>query len=95
MINLVAISKVYGSWAVTGSQPLSKEDKEAISSATVVDSQFGKSVMFTLKAGGSIYQPLSNRREDEVTAGQVLNLDDLKLITLSKQGEADIYRIDW
>ena len=95
MINLINTNKIYGlGWSVAESAPLSKEDVEAISSAVVVDSQYGKSMMFILKAGGSIYQPISNRKEGECTAGQTVPLKDIKLLRLTKSGEADIYRVD-
>lgn len=84
---------VYASkWALKSSRAFNTDEVNAVSSAVVVDSEYGKSVCFFMKAGGRTYLPLST--ESSLVAGEVVDLSTAKLITLSKSGESDIMRVE-
>ena len=79
-------------WALKSSRSFSSDELSAVSNAVVVDSNYGKSVCFFMKAGGRTYLPLST--ESSLVAGEVVDLSTAKLITLSKSGESDIIRVE-
>ena len=81
-----------GKWSVKGSRNFTADEISAVSSAKVVDSQYGSSVCFFMKAGGQTYLPLST--ESSLQVGDEVNLSEHKLITLEKSGEADILRVE-
>ena len=81
-----------GKWSVKGSRRFTDDEISAVSSAKVVDSQYGSSVCFFMKAGGQTYLPLST--ESSLQVGDEVNLSEHRLITLEKSGEADILRVD-
>ena len=68
-----------------------KEEIDAIARATVVDSQYGQSVCFMMKAGGQTYIPLD--ANSNKATGDTVDLNNAKLITLGREGEKDIYRV--
>lgn len=82
-----------GSWGVTSREKISAEDKAAIASAEVVESQYGPSVCFHLKSGGTKFLPVS--RDTDCKVGQSVNLDNAEILTLSREGDDDIYRIEF
>ena len=79
-------------WAKTASRAFHSEVISAVSSAVVVNSEYGNSVCFFMKAGGRTYLPLST--ESAYQLGEEVDLTSAKLITLSKSGEADINRVE-
>ena len=81
-----------GNWSVRNSRNFTENEIDAVERATVVASEYGNSVCFVMKAGGQSYIPLSTNSTKGV--GEAIDLKDCKLLTLSKQGEADIYRIE-
>ena len=81
-----------GKWSVKGSRSFTADEIAAVSSAKVVDSQYGSSVCFFMKAGGQTYLPLST--ESSLQVGDEVNLSEHRLITLEKSGEADILRVE-
>ena len=84
---------IYASkWALKSSRSFSSEELDVVSSAVVVDSDYGKSVCFFMKAGGRTYLPLST--ESSLVAGEEVDLSTAKIITLSKSGESDIQRVE-
>jgi hypothetical protein len=87
-----SLQKYAGKWAVSGSRAFSAEEKAAVASATVVDSQYGCSVCFHMNSGGQTFIPLSNT--SSLGVGDSVDLDKAKLLTLSKEGEADINRVE-
>lgn len=92
-MNIFAALKVYaGKWEVTESRAFTKEEKAAVSQAIVVPSQYGHSVQFTMTGGGLTYIPLS--QDSTLNIGEEVDLDKAVLLTLSKAGESDIYRVD-
>ena len=81
-----------GMWNVTNSRAFTQDEINAVSSAVVVSSEYGNSVCFHMVSGGMTFIPLSNNSTKGI--GESVNLSECKLLTLSKQGEADINRIE-
>ena len=81
-----------GKWNVTDSRNFTQEEINAVSSAVVVSSEYGNSVCFHMVSGGMTFIPLSNNSTKGI--GESVNLSECKLLTLSKQGESDINRIE-
>ena len=93
VMNIFNALKVYpGNWEVTSRRSFSNEEISAVQSAKIVDSQFGQSVCFMLKSGGMAFIPVSNTCS--VSTGSAVDLSKCELLTLSKEGEMDIQRVD-
>ena len=91
-MNIFSALKVYaGKWNVKESRDFTQEEMDAIDTASVVDSQYGMSVCFFMKSGGQTYIPLSN--DSNKSVGDTIDLKTAKLLTLGRQGEADIFRV--
>ena len=91
-MNIFSALRVYaGKWQVKNSRSFSEDEIKAVESATVVDSQYGQSVCFLMVGGGQTYIPLDQNSSKAV--GDAVDLSQASLLTLSKQGEADIYRV--
>lgn len=91
-MNILSKLPVYaGKWSVKSTNSFSQEDIDSVSQAVVVDSQYGRSVCFFLKAGGQTYIPLDTNSTKGV--GEEVDLKTAKLLTLGRPGEADIYRV--
>lgn len=86
---------VYGNnpWELVNSRNFNAAEQSAIRSNTVVNSQFGKSVCFFLKAGGQTYIPLSTRGAD-VAIGESIDMSTAKLVTLHREGDGNIVRVE-
>lgn len=85
--------RVYaGKWSVKDSRSFTADEINAVQSAHVVASEYGNSVCFIMKAGGMTFIPLSANSTKGV--GEAVELKDAKLLTLEKQGEADIVRVE-
>lgn len=83
--------KVYaGKWSVVKESPLAAEDVALIASGVVVDSKFGLSVCFTMKAGGQTYFPVSS--DSEVGAG-IVDINNVQVVELAGSGENNIIRL--
>jgi hypothetical protein len=78
-------------WNEKSVSAFSAEDKAQIASATVVDSNYGKSVCFAMRNGGMHYIPLDNTCD--VAVGTAIDVNTAQVVVLSKQGEKDIQRI--
>ena len=94
-MNIFAGLQVYaGKWEVVAEKTrgFNDEEKALIARAEVVPSEYGNSVCFFMKAGGQTYIPLSN--QSGLTPGDAVDLDKAKLLTLHRDGSADITRID-
>ena len=88
-----SLSKIYASkWAEKSCRDFTAEEVAEVTRAVVTSSDYGDSVCFYLKSGGQGYIPLSNTSTKGV--GEEVDLTKAKIITLGKQGEADITRID-
>ena len=92
-MNVFNSLRVYaGKWSVKNSRLFTQEEIDGVSSATVVDSQYGMSVCFFMKSGGQTFIPLSNT--SSLGLGDAVDLKTAKLLTLAREGEADIYRVE-
>lgn len=94
-MSILSTLKTYGhgKWQVVNSETFSSEDLEAISSAHVVESQYGMSVCLMLRNGLSCYLPVS--RDCHCEVGQKVNLAKAQILTLSCEGEDDIRKISF
>jgi hypothetical protein len=92
-MNIFSSLKVYaGKWSVKSSRDFSEEEIQAIRSASVVPSEYGNSVCFMMVNGGQTFIPLST--QSTLGVGDKVDITKAKLLTLEKQGEADIYRVE-
>lgn len=80
-----------GKWQVKSVEAIPAEDRSAIKSAHVVNSQYGLSVCFIMKAGNMFFKSLDET--SQASAGDEVNLDTAKVVTLERQGDADIQKI--
>lgn len=91
-MNIFSSLRVYaGKWMQKASRAFSQEEIDAVQSATVVDSQYGSSVCFLMKAGGTTFIPLSNT--SSLAVGDTVDLNKAQLLTLGREGDKDIYRV--
>ena len=91
-MNIFSSLRIYaGKWNETAKRAFAPEEISAVSKATVVDSQYGQSVCFMMVSGGQTYIPLD--QNSSKSTGDEIDLSKAELVTLSKQGEADIYRV--
>ena len=92
-MNIFSALRVYaGKWAVKNSRDFSQDEIDAVDHAEVVDSQYGSSVCFYMKSGGQTFIPLSTN--STLGLGDSVNLANAKLLTLGREGDADIYRVE-
>ena len=92
-MNIFSSLKVYaGKWQVVNTRGLSSDEISAVDHATVVDSRYGNSVCFFMKSGGQTFIPLSTN--SALGLGDDVDLTKAKLLTLHREGEADIYRVE-
>ena len=78
-------------WSEKDRMNFTEEDKAEIIEAVVVDSQYGLSGRFTRKNGNVVYIPMA--KECTLGSGESIDMDKAQVITLTKPGENDIYRI--
>ena len=91
-MNIFSSLRVYaGKWSLKETRSFTADEISAVESATVVDSQYGNSVCFHMSSGGMTFIPLSN--DSSLGVGETVDLNKAKLLTLSKEGEADIFRV--
>ena len=91
-MNIFSSLRVYaGKWQVKESRSFTEEEIKAVVQAVVVPSQYGNSVQFTMVGGGLTFIPLD--QNSTLGVGEVVDLTKAKLLTLSKSGENDIYRV--
>ena len=92
MLGLFSDIRTYATgWAVKSTSKMDAADISAVEKAVVVDSKFGKSVCFYLKAGGQAYHPVA--QDSQLSVGQTVDLNAVEVLTLEKSGEKDIIRI--
>lgn len=93
MANIFASLRQYaGKWAVKAIRNFTAEEIAAVSSNQIVASQYGNSLCFFMKNGGMTFIPMSNTSSKGV--GESVDLNTAKLVTLGKEGESDIYRVE-
>lgn len=84
--------KIYADkWQEKECRNFTAEEIAEVESAVVVESNFGYSVCFTMKAGGQHYIPVD--MQSECGVGDVVDLTKAQVKTLTKRGEADILRV--
>lgn len=71
----------------------SKEEKDSVASATVKPSTYGFSVCFIMKSGVTKYIPVS--RDTVTHEGQNVDLSRAELLTLVKDNDNTIFRIEF
>lgn len=92
-MNIFSSLRVYaGKWSVKSKRAFTQEEINAVVSAEVVPSQYGNSVCFLMVAGGQTFIPLSS--DSTLGVGDRVDLSKASLLTLEKQGEADILRVE-
>lgn len=87
-----SIQHIAEHWKITNVRPFSDAEINSVADTRVVKSQYGLSVEFLFKQGGVSYIPLMGK--DKLPVDAKLNLQKAKILTLSREGEKDIYRID-
>ena len=80
-------------WNLKDKRKFSEEELNAVLYAIVVKTDYGYSVEFHMKSGGRTYIPLSS--DSTIQEGDIIHLDKAYVLTLSKLGEKDIYRIEY
>ena len=92
-MNIFSSLRLYaGNWQVKNSRSFSADEISAVASAKVVDSQYGYSVCFMMRGGGQTFIPLSTT--SSLGLGAEVDLTKAKLLTLGREGDADIYRVE-
>jgi hypothetical protein len=86
-----SLTKYADNWEVVGSRAFNSEEVAAVKRAEVVSSQYGSSVCFFMKSGGQTYIPLS--RDSELAVGDSVDLTKAQLLTLHRDGDGDIVRV--
>ena len=81
-----------GKWQLKDSRKFTAEEIASVERTEVVTSQYGNSVCFFMVGGGMSFIPLSN--QSNVGVGESIDMNNAKLLTLSKQGEDDILRVE-
>lgn len=85
---------IYGdNWKVVNTRSFTDAEKSAIRSNAVVNSEYGKSVCFFLKAGGQSYIPLSTQGAD-ANVGDSIDMNAAKLVELHREGSGNILRVE-
>lgn len=93
MENVFAGLRSYGGkWEVQESRAFNEDEKKFIKGAKVVNSDYGLSVCFTMINGRTSFIPLSNTSNKSV--GDTINLDKASLLTLSREGDSDVLRVE-
>lgn len=93
MSNIFASLRTYaGKWSEKSRRAFTAEEVNSVKSAVVVNSNYGISVCFMMKSGGQTFIPLASTSSKGV--GESVDLNYASLITLQKDGEADIMRVE-
>lgn len=91
-MNIFSSLRVYVSkWNEKSVESFKAEEIALVDKAQVVESQYGLSVCFFMKAGGQSYIPLD--QNSSAAIGDSIDLTKAQVVTLCKQGEKDIYRV--
>ena len=91
-MNIFSALRVYaGKWSEKKVESFKAEEIALVDKAEVVESQYGLSVCFFMKAGGQSYIPLD--QNSSAAIGDTIDLTKAQVVTLCKQGENDIFRV--
>lgn len=78
-------------WSEKGRRNFTEEEQSEIIEAVVVDSQYGLSGKFTRRSGAVVYLPMD--KNCTLGSGEAIDMAKAQLITLTKPGENDIFRV--
>lgn len=81
-----------GKWSVKSSAKLSADESAQIRSITVQTSDYGLSACLMMNTGARKYVPVS--RDSALAEGDTVVKESVRIITLEKDGETDIIRLD-
>ena len=81
-----------GNWEVKDSRNFTQEEQSQVLRAQVVESSYGLSACFFMRGGGQSYIPMSSN--SKLGAGDATDMATAKLITLGRQGDNDIIRVE-
>lgn len=91
-MNIFSALRVYaGKWSEKETKSFTSEEIALVDKAEVVESNYGLSVCFFMKAGGQSYIPLD--QNSSAAIGDVIDLSKAQVVTLEKKGEKDIFRV--
>lgn len=91
-MNIFSALRVYaGKWSEKEVRAFAPEEVAAVGKAEVVESQYGLSVCFFMSGGGQTYIPLD--QNSTLGIGAQVDLNKATLVTLTRPGEEDIYRV--
>lgn len=93
MFSINALRLYRGKWQVKSVEKFDANDAADVAKAEVVPSDFGQSVCMTLKSGGTKYLPVSNTSR-ALADGEQVNVAECNVVTLGREGDNDIYRIE-
>lgn len=91
---LLREKRFYATYVELKREALSPEEKAALASAKVVDSQFGLAVLFTFSDGGFLRKGIAKEKLADAKVGEVIDLDKIQEITL-QQGDKEITKYTW
>lgn len=80
-----------GKWSEKDRRNFTEEEQSEIIEAVVVDSQYGLSGKFTRRNGAVVYIPMAN--DCPLGSGEAIDMAKAQIITLTKPGENDIFRV--
>lgn len=83
-----------GGYQEVSRNKISEGEKRMISSAEVVEGNYGKQVLFTLISGNTLSHTLGRDSVNAVKVGDKLDVDKLEIVRLSKAGQKEIDRIE-
>ena len=86
------LQKYATKFELKNSRPFDREELDGIASAKIVASEYGLSCCFFMCSGCQQYIPLS--RDSAGKVGDVVDVTKVKVLTLAKEGEAPIFRIE-
>lgn len=81
-----------GNWEVKAMRNFTPEEQSQVERAQVVESTYGLSACFFMKGGGQSYIPMSSN--SKLGAGDAIDMASAKLVTLGRQGDNDIIRVE-
>lgn len=91
-MNIFSALRVYaGKWNEKETKSFTSEEIALVDKAEVVESNYGLSVCFFMKAGGQSYIPLD--QNSSAAIGEQIDLTKAQVVTLEKKGEKDIFRV--
>ena len=81
----------YRGWNVTNKRPFTDEEIKSVKEAFVIQTNAGYSVKFIFNDWRKTYIPVDEK--SNVSICEIINLENAMLLTLSKPGHDDIYRV--